>query len=138
MKSLLYRSVARADLGSDDIFEIVRHSSENNGARGLSGFLIYQQGQFLQLLEGEASQIDDLLAKVRCDPRHHSFEVLCEGSIERKSFPNWRMHRVIAPDSNAMIDRIAEAQEHPLPSEVLSAAVEFFETNQRTRDNQAA
>jgi len=66
VKCMVYCSVACRGLGSDDVFEIVRHSSKWNSSRGVSELLLYDRGRFLQLLEGGGDPtiaIEEFIAK---------------------------------------------------------------------------
>ena len=95
MQQLLYRSIAADGLGPDVIFEIIETS-----ARDVTGFLVQSNGAFLQLVEGPAASLDELLDVLACDPRHHSIEVLVREDIAQRSFPRWRMERVGASQAS--------------------------------------
>ncbi|MGB3807310.1 MAG: BLUF domain-containing protein [Erythrobacter sp.] len=134
MKSLLYRSIARSDLKPEVVFEIIEHSSRANGAKGLTGFLLFHEGRFLQLLEGPADRLDDLFDTMKADTRHHDVEVLFEGKVARPSFPNWRMRRVATKDSGAALDTLMHAQDYPLPRAILAKVVAFLDHDTTSRD----
>ncbi len=88
---IVYVSTARADLGEADIEQIVETAARNNALRDLTGMLMYADGQFMQMLEGEETVIDALLDKLRLDPRHHDLTVLERAAIENRSFADWSM-----------------------------------------------
>jgi hypothetical protein len=94
MHELIYVSEAQGNLAPDEIFQIIEQSARNNPSAGITGFLIYRGGRFLQLVEGELNALDALLAKLRLDPRHHSLQVLATRPIAERSFPRWWMKRV--------------------------------------------
>ena len=50
---------------------------------------------FLQIIEGAERAIDDLLARLRRDPRHSGLEVRDERMVEARSFPDWSMELVL-------------------------------------------
>ncbi|TCD06693.1 BLUF domain-containing protein [Erythrobacteraceae bacterium CFH 75059] len=94
MRQMVYTSRAVRSLDQADIFAIVQQSAHNNLARDVTGFLIYADDRFLQLIEGEHAVIGDLLAIISADPRHTQINVAVDVPIAERSFPRWRMHRV--------------------------------------------
>ncbi len=59
---------------------------------------------FLQVLEGEASVLDELLAKIERDPRHKDLKVLFRGKLEERVFGRWSMGCVTASDATSADD----------------------------------
>ena len=94
LKSLTYTSLARLDLGADELNAIHRTARELNSLDGITGLLVFNGTHFLQIIEGEERGIDDLLARLRRDPRHSGLEVRDERMVEDRSFPDWSMELV--------------------------------------------
>ncbi len=94
MDRILYTSRASADLPSDDVFRIIETSARNNPSRDVTGFLIFHQGRFLQLVEGEGQALDELLEVLKRDPRHSDLTVHYREPATHRCFPNWRMRRL--------------------------------------------
>ena len=94
MKSLTYTSLARLDLDAADIEAIHRTAREVNALEGITGLLIFNGTHFLQIIEGAPNAIDELVEKLRRDPRHSGLEVRDERTIEERSFPDWSMELV--------------------------------------------
>lgn len=124
MIQVVYESEATTALSSGDVFRIVETSSKNNLENDLTGFLIYKDARFFQVLEGPQDAVDALLARLRKDPRHTNIEVLISAPISRRSFPNWRMKRVAA-SSIASLDEISPNLTKTAPG-VRQAAIEFL------------
>jgi hypothetical protein len=61
---------------------------------GITGLLVFNGTHFLQIVEGSRDAIDDLLARLRRDPRHSGLEVRDERKIQARSFPAWSMELV--------------------------------------------
>ena len=59
MKRLRYISRAADHLTQSQIQEIAHTSSQNNKSKGLTGFLVYFEGVFFQILEGDEKAVDD-------------------------------------------------------------------------------
>lgn len=94
LKSLTYTSLARLDLETSDLEEIHRTAREVNALEGITGLLIFNGTHFLQIIEGAPNAIDELVERLRRDPRHSGFEVRDERPIELRSFPDWSMDLV--------------------------------------------
>lgn len=94
LKSLTYTSLARLDLEADDLEAIHRTARNANALDGITGLLIFNGTHFLQIIEGQPQAIDELVEKLRRDPRHSGFEIRDERSVEARSFPDWSMELV--------------------------------------------
>jgi Sensors of blue-light using FAD len=88
---LLYSSTATQDFWPDDLFELVEKSRRKNTEHGLTGMLLFHEGQFLQLLEGPEPAVRNCFAVVERDLRHHLVKVLLTGECEERNFPEWTM-----------------------------------------------
>ena len=94
LKSLAYTSLAKIDLDADDLHAIHSAALRFNALDDITGLLVFNGTHFLQIIEGETKAIDDLLARLRRDPRHSGIEVRDERRIEARSFPDWAMELV--------------------------------------------
>lgn len=94
LKSLTYTSLAALDLTADDVEAIHRTAREVNALEGITGLLIFNGTHFLQIVEGAPDAIDELVERLRRDPRHHGLEIRDQRSIEDRSFPDWTMELV--------------------------------------------
>lgn len=88
---VVYVSTARADLTESDLEDIVATAARNNALRDLTGMLMFADGQFMQMLEGEEAVVEALLDRLRQDPRHEGLTVLERAAIEQRSFADWSM-----------------------------------------------
>ena len=94
LKSLTYTSLASLDLTSSDLEDIHRVARSSNAFQGISGLLIFNGVHFLQVIEGPPEAIDELVERLRRDPRHQGFEVRDEREASERSFPSWTMELV--------------------------------------------
>lgn len=94
LKSLAYTSLARPDLGPGDIRAIHQTARHLNALDGVTGLLIYNGRQFLQVIEGAESAIDDLLLRLEADSRHSELTVEDQRFIEDREFRDWAMELV--------------------------------------------
>ena len=119
LTSLTYTSLARLDLQSSDLEEIHRSARELNALDGITGLLVFNGTHFLQIVEGSRDAIEDLLERLRRDPRHSGLEVRDERKIQARSFPDWSMElvRVNAGYFDAR-DTIADRLPDTVPEEI--------------------
>lgn len=94
LTSLTYTSLARLDLQTSDLENIHRTARELNALDGITGLLVFNGTHFLQIIEGTHDAIDDLLERLRRDPRHSGLEVRDRHRIHTRSFPDWSMELV--------------------------------------------
>ena len=91
MLSVIYVSVADPLLSPADINAILTSSRRNNARDALTGALIYNGHNFMQLLEGPADRVDACLAVIRDDSRHSGMIEIRRRAIERRDFADWAM-----------------------------------------------
>ena len=119
LKSLTYTSLARLDLDADDLENIHRSARDSNVLEGITGLLIFNGTHFLQIVEGAPHAIDDLVERLRRDPRHSAIEIREEREIEERCFPDWSMELVRVSGSyleakETISDRLPEAIATPV------------------------
>jgi hypothetical protein len=91
LKTLTYTSRARLDLGDDDLNAIHQTARHLNALDGITGLLLFDGTRFLQIIEGDEGAIDNLVERLREDPRHSAFEIRDERFVEQRSFADWSM-----------------------------------------------
>jgi hypothetical protein len=94
LKTLAYTSRARLDLGDEELAAIHQTARHLNALDGISGILLFDGSRFLQIVEGAEDAVDNLVERLRMDPRHSAFEIRDERYVERRSFPDWSMELV--------------------------------------------
>ncbi len=98
MRQYVYISTAEA-LAPDDIKDILEVCQRNNAARSVTGMLIYNGRNFLQLLEGEPDALDWLMQRIGQDSRHHGISALYDEPAETRACPDWLMQRIALGES---------------------------------------
>ena len=91
MYYLIYVSYATENPNVDELRILAQSSHVNNKKMGISGMLMYLDGKYLQVLEGEKNAVLNLYNKISKDPRHRQIRVLIEGEIHQRNFKNWAM-----------------------------------------------
>ena len=62
-----------------------------NARHGITGVLGWERTAYVQVLEGPASELDELMARIERDPRHADLRVLERHTIQRRLFPGWSL-----------------------------------------------
>ncbi|OOB92279.1 BLUF domain-containing protein [Rathayibacter sp. VKM Ac-2630] len=91
MLSVTYVSTAAESFGDADLAELLRQSRDNNARSGLTGMLLFKNGRFMQVLEGEEEDVRERYRAIAADPRHTDVTQLLSESIEGRRFPQWSM-----------------------------------------------
>lgn len=66
--------------------DLFKTTIERNLARDISGYLVFENGYFLQTLEGEESAVADIYASISRDVRHRDLTVLHHGEIAQRYY----------------------------------------------------
>lgn len=107
----LYISTAPS-LSREDVDDILASSQRNNSMIGVTGLLLYNGRNFLQLLEGEESELVSLMMKITHDPRHTGISMVDRRLVRERVCPDWAMRRVMIAES---VDRRRALLEEQLP-----------------------
>jgi hypothetical protein len=87
----VYASAASRDFETQELAELLAVSRENNARLGLTGMLLYAEGSFFQVLEGEAHVVDAIYEKIGRDKRHVHMTLVIKESIPKRYFDAWTM-----------------------------------------------
>lgn len=93
---IIYSSDSATPMQTDDLEEILEHAQISNAKNGITGALVYVEGVFLQVLEGDRASLEDLMARISRDVRHEYVTVLREGEVPSAAFSGWDMAYVSA------------------------------------------
>lgn len=98
---IIYVSTSTKDMTEDDILSILDVSRMRNQEDGITGMLIYRQGAFIQVIEGQAESVDSLMDRVMRDTRHTSISIIERCVIPVREFAEWSMGYHILTDDEA-------------------------------------
>jgi len=91
MRQCLYISTAvePSERRVDDILEVARRKNVENG---ITGVLLFNGRNFMQLIEGVERDLRDLLGSLADDPRHTGMSLLADRKIIERDCPGWAMN----------------------------------------------
>ncbi len=105
----LYISTAPS-LSREEVEDILTASARNNPTRGITGLLIYNGRNFLQLLEGEESELVQLMLRISHDPRHTGISMIERKMVDERVCQDWAMKRVLIAHSLEKRREIIQAE----------------------------
>lgn len=94
LRRVLYVSLAAPDLSGPDVEALVRQAEANNARDEITGFLLFNGRNFMQLFEGPDDRVVELLDKLLADERHSGLVVLQDSVEHDRACPDWRMRRL--------------------------------------------
>ena len=100
LRQYLYISTA-PNLGQDDIGNILDSCQRNNRERNVTGLLLYNGRNFLQLLEGEHADLLWVMRRISSDERHSGISVLEDMDAHERACPDWTMRNIRLVDDVA-------------------------------------
>ncbi|HEY0792096.1 MAG TPA: BLUF domain-containing protein [Chthoniobacterales bacterium] len=88
---LVYVSSAVNLFSKGELLKLLDISRCNNAKLGVTGMLLYKNGNFMQLIEGPEQAVRTLHAKIAIDSRHRGLITLLQGHQENREFEHWSM-----------------------------------------------
>ena len=91
MHHIIYLSRVSGKLSSEELVALLVKARRSNALVGITGAMVYGEGQFMQVLEGEEVAVTALYERIVADPRHKSILKLADKSITERTFIDWSM-----------------------------------------------
>ncbi|WP_321490279.1 BLUF domain-containing protein [uncultured Hyphomonas sp.] len=99
MFRLIYVSTASLGLTDTDLSNILKEATATNTQRGITGVLLFNGLNFLQLLEGEQTDVLDVYNRIVRDDRHTSVVTVLQEPAEERVFGEWSMLLKLKPST---------------------------------------
>jgi hypothetical protein len=87
----IYASRSIAPVSDADIEALLERARSNNSARDITGMLLFIEGSFFQVLEGDAAAVDKTFEIIARDPRHDRVTKIIREPLAQRSFGEWSM-----------------------------------------------
>ncbi|PKQ63944.1 hypothetical protein BZG02_07995 [Labilibaculum filiforme] len=88
---IVYISISHRDLSEKELSDFLREIRAKNKKLNITGLLLYKDGSFIQVIEGEEETLQTLFKQVKNDSRHTNIIELLTEPITERSFPDWSM-----------------------------------------------
>lgn len=91
LSQLIYISTVNGQITRAELQEILTVARTQNKRARITGMLLFNGRRFLQVVEGPDRHIDELLHKLKADPRHKALVILGRRTVEQREFGDWDM-----------------------------------------------
>jgi hypothetical protein len=118
----IYASKASPGFQESDLPPLLEKSRINNAARGVTGMLLYIEGNFFQVLEGEEADVMAIYDRICLDDRHGRVTQIIREPVFERDFPDWTM-------GYARVD-LDDVQRHTGENDFFTAATCVEQMNQ--------
>jgi hypothetical protein len=91
MHAIAYVSSGSWNLLQEQLDRIVSESRRLNARHGVTGVLLYCDGNFMQYIEGEEDAVVETFARIRASESHYQINELMNQAIVEREFSDWAM-----------------------------------------------
>ncbi len=91
LSTIVYVSSAAPGFQQEELNDILTSARRNNAFSGVTGMLLFAEGNFFQVLEGPDKIVEETFSRIKLDSRHTGIIMLLRTAIEERSFPDWTM-----------------------------------------------
>ena len=91
LSHLIYASSVESQMGVPELRAVLDRARIVNSQLDVTGVLLHSEGNFFQVLEGDAEVIESLYAKIGRDKRHKNVVLIIREPIVSRSFADWSM-----------------------------------------------
>jgi hypothetical protein len=109
---IIYQSTPTGEVNEEIIDKITHESIKWNSAHGITGILIYHDKQYLQYIEGDEKDIDEVFEMISRDSRHQNITTKVMGYTDERIFPDWSMGSWIVGDNKSGNLKVLEELNH--------------------------
>jgi len=114
MYFILYLSAGANWFTESELNDLLATCNKNNSRNDITGMLLYADGNFVQLLEGEESAVLETYKKISMDQTHKGVTEIASGPLEKRNFPQWAMgFKSIGPVSNTLFKEYLDPLNSP-------------------------
>ncbi len=102
--TISYVSTSNPDLSDTDITHLMDYVRAHNCLLDITGILIYSDGNFLQVIEGNKETVKGIFEKIKKDLRHYNIIKILDKEIDGSSFSDYHSSFTVISDHNGPIE----------------------------------
>jgi hypothetical protein len=91
MHHVIYLSWATAPFSDQQLHDLLREARSHNTQYDVTGIMLYGNGCFVQVLEGEQATVSALYERIKQDGRHRDVTTFADKTIAQRAFGEWAM-----------------------------------------------
>lgn len=108
LRTIVYVSSASWLLSDEELEALLLDAQACNALYGITGVLIYGEGNFMQCIEGPAPAMQHTFARILASRQHRDIITLMDEPTDERGFSQW--HMALAHSSCSELLRLSSAQ----------------------------
>lgn len=120
LRTIVYVSSATHKLSEAEMEALLLDARAANQRHGVTGILLYGEGNFMQCVEGPPDAVELVYARIRASRLHHDLIKLMDEPSAERYFPDWYMG--VTPASHSEQVKLSSAQWQRLSQDAARAA----------------
>jgi len=88
MEYIVYVSTAKRLLTELELVNLLNVARDKNKKYDITGMLLYCEGTFMQVIEGDKDSLSLIYSAIEQDTRHKNIIKLATGKIDKRNFPD--------------------------------------------------
>lgn len=84
--AISYVSSANPNISQEEIQQVLEFSRNWNNENGITGILLYSEGNFFQVLEGDQGLLETLFLQIKNDDRHYDVMTIFKKEVPQPKF----------------------------------------------------
>lgn len=122
---LVYVSFASKSLTEKELEGLLTEIREKNAQQNVTGLLLYNDLNFIQVIEGATGTIHNLFNAIERDSRHNNVVKLLEEPIKKRAFPDWSMgYRKLSKEQSSGIPGFSNFMYAENPEKLIKGSTE--------------
>lgn len=105
VRQVVYISQATREFTEAELDALVKVAHDNNKKYGITGAMLYLESAFIQVIEGQDSDVTRLLEQLRADTRHRDIRIVSDNVVPARNFQNWSMGIIRPPQEEKTLVR---------------------------------
>ncbi|MEN9659458.1 MAG: hypothetical protein RL571_2923 [Pseudomonadota bacterium] len=133
LQTLVYVSTATHLMDEAELEALLLGAVVQNNQNGITGVLLYNDGDFMQCLEGPEYLVRETYARIEASRRHKGIICLCDEKINERNFSDWHMgyalptkSQMLALSSASWNQTIDDAVKAKKGSDGLTLLIDFW------------
>lgn len=116
---------------ASDLPRILEKARVKNEHLNITGFLLYDKGSFLQVLEGPEDSVQSVMTSILADDRHGNIKFISNKIVSEREFGDWSMAYAVRdgeqPECDGFLDYAASREEFSIEGNEVTQILAMFQ-----------
>jgi len=136
LHTIVYLSLARTEMSAEQLKAMLSLARERNEHHGVTGMLLYRDGEFIQAIEGPREAVLQLYANIARDRRHAHVTKTIDRPIRERQFSDWSMGFEVIEDDDVVEVRFSKLFDGDFESRTGNNETGIYDLLKMFRDRQ--